>query len=35
MFWGLFGKVAHIAQETFLIGQLAKMISFDWPKCPW
>ena len=33
-FWGLFGEVAHIAQENLMIGQFAKMNTFHWSRYP-
>ena len=33
-FGALFGKVAHIAQGNFVIGQFAKMNSFHWSRHP-
>ena len=34
-FWGLFGEVAHIAQENCVIGQFVKMNSCHWSRHPW
>ena len=29
-YWGLFGEVAHTAQQNFVIGQFANTESFHW-----
>ena len=37
-FWGLFGMVAllpHTTQQTFVIGQFAKMINSHWSRHLW